>query len=106
MNTTLNIYTKRRIQFRTVETETSLLVFAVLVEQHGNQTTYSEPRLIKVIAKKTQALPGSVGTLALSGSIAKNSNPRGAILSPFVSLFSTQTENILNWYGARPPCVQ
>lgn len=100
----IQVKTQRYIKCSTVESVQAWLVVAVVVERVGNgpEVVISEPRIVKVIAKTTPLLKGSVASHLLSGS-----NPPAAthtpIRSPYAQSIGYFNTDVLAWYGPQPP---
>ena len=95
---------QKDIRFKTVETPTAWIVLAVLIERIGGQTVVSEPRIVRVIAKKLKALPGKIKVLCLSAFCPATTKKHvNKIVSPYVSFLTSTESGILAWCGARPP---
>ncbi len=99
----LQVYTNRKIHFKTVETATATLVVAVLVETYGNETRVSEPKIIKVINKNQLKLAGNVSSIPRLVAAQNKSSIKRPVVSPFQYLFSNKHSNNVTWLFARPP---
>ncbi len=96
------------VKFFTVDKGTSVVIFAVAFRKEGSELiAVSEPRIVKVIAKKTAALKGKVssGNFSLPGKISasvRNFKYTTPVPSPFFNTSIFQTGFIAT-IGARAP---
>lgn len=103
MSNNIKLYTKRSIKLQTVETATHIVYLAILIEKGGEEIIYSEPKIVKIVNKQILSLNGQIG-FRLSGNIHKTEKVSHCIVSPYFQ--NTEKEEIvLDWYGARPPCL-
>jgi hypothetical protein len=96
---------KQRIKFAKIEKPTCTYVVAFLVEeQNGETVIVSEPKIVKVIAKKAAlAIKGAVQKILALGSGPKAAvKISSAIPSPYISLFVKESIFTPSIY-ARPP---
>lgn len=114
----LTIRTQRHIRLVTVEKPTAWIVYAILLETRGTETTQiGKPKVVKVLPKETvaPALSGSVQTVeeaseAVHSKVFLLDAPQkfateytSAIPSPYVSSFSKENLDFVLWFSARPP---
>jgi hypothetical protein len=100
--------TKRHIRFVTVEKPTAWIIVAILLETSGSETiALSEPRVVRVIPKKTTfTLPGKVirsNTKILPEPVKNISSSARAIVSPYFNVFGYKHSHFITWFSARPP---
>jgi len=99
----LQVYLKRKIHLKTVDTPTATLLVAVLVETYGNETHVSEPKIIRIIPKNTLCISGSVATNLLFSASQEILYTKPSVF-PFAFIFSYKnSNNNLTWLYARPP---
>ena len=99
----LKINKKQSIRIVTVDQPLAKVVVAFLVENRGEETIISEPRIIRVIPKGRvqKALPSAVASYFLSAP-KKTHSKQVVIVSPFFQTF-TYTEDFVMSLAARPP---
>ena len=105
----VSIKQTNRIKFKVVETPTTLLVVAIAWKIENGEVVYSEPKIVKIIPKKTATISGKVSNEtnpAIAGIVSKQEYEvfqEAKILSPYFSNSIFQTGFIIT-IGARPPC--
>lgn len=100
----LKLAPQRYINLFKVETNSSIMVYAVCIEVNApGEYTISEPRLVKVTQKRQLALPGAVvSPFTLAGVVAKQTITK-RVISPFSRQFTYKTADYLKWYKANAP---
>jgi hypothetical protein len=107
----LQLHRKREIKLATVEKATAWIVVAVAIETEGGEIIYvSEPRIVRVIPKKTLALKGEITrgkkVLTLKGTTKPHSKPlQTSVLSPYAVDLKIRDEQSMVGIAARPPTV-
>ncbi|MDQ3076566.1 MAG: hypothetical protein M3Q63_00715 [bacterium] len=104
----IQLRTQQHIRFVTVEKPTAIFVYAILLETTGNETVaISEPKLVKVVARKGQlALKGTVPTLvqALPAPLEVIGMRVSKVVSPFFAfIFGSEVSNFIMGIAPQPP---
>ncbi len=110
---------KNRIHFKAVETPTAWVVLAYAWKIVDGAVVYSEPKVVRVIAKPETALDCAAfsdiseltnfssihGIFLLEGKTAAAILIESGIPSPYVFIFKEKRSGSIAKYGARPPTV-
>jgi hypothetical protein len=102
----LNIRTQKHIRFAKLDRGDAWVIVAVLVEEIGNETIISEPKVVKIIQKNTLALSGSVQShqFLLKAPTQLAQSQSESLVSPyFAYIFGSEKSNFITGLAARPP---
>ena len=104
-----SIQVKRNIRFFTIERADAWVVLAAVIEIHdGKEIPVSEPKIVRIIAKKFAVIAGNVEKKKVPALTAPkilfNKIVRG-VISPFCTSFKYLAANSIPWFSAQPPTL-
>ena len=103
----LKLHTQQHIKFAKLDRGDAWVVVAVLFETTGTETVaISEPKIVRIIPKAYQALPGSKSSQQAVLSLAAPAEEltRTHIVSPyFAYIFGTEKSNFITGIAPQPP---